>query len=140
MQRGLGLIPRGVSHPRATGLWGLDNNLTRNISAKDPVMIVAVKGLAAGGISLLLAAAIGSSFPAPVYSLVGLLLGSISYGVSILLFVRAAQHWRRPHRRIIWRGSLDWRAVLPGSFPRAAHPGILDRLAGDGFRDSLAAA
>lgn len=73
----------------ATGLWGLDNNLTRNISAKDPAMIVAVKGLAAGGISLLLAAAIGSNFPAPVYILGGLLLGSLSYGVSILLFVRA---------------------------------------------------
>lgn len=30
---------------------GIDNNLTRNISAKDPLAIVTVKGLAAGAFS-----------------------------------------------------------------------------------------
>lgn len=73
----------------ATGLWGLDNNLTRNVSAKDPVMIVAVKGLGAGSISLLLALTLGSKFPDLPFILGGLLLGSLSYGISILLFVRA---------------------------------------------------
>jgi hypothetical protein len=36
--------------------WGMDNNLTRNISAKDPASIGIWKGIAAGGISLALAA------------------------------------------------------------------------------------
>jgi drug/metabolite transporter (DMT)-like permease len=31
----------------ACALWGVDNNFTRNISAKDPFIIVIVKGLAA---------------------------------------------------------------------------------------------
>ncbi len=30
--------------------WGIDNNLTRNISSKDPLIIVIVKGLAAGSL------------------------------------------------------------------------------------------
>ncbi len=73
----------------ATGLWGLDNNLTRNISAKNPLMIVTVKGLAAGSISLILALLIGSQFPNPAAALGAMLLGGFSYGVSILLFVWA---------------------------------------------------
>jgi len=36
-------------------LWGLDNNMTRNIAAKDPFVIVIIKGLGAGLCSLALA-------------------------------------------------------------------------------------
>jgi len=73
----------------ATALWGLDNNLTRNISAKNPLVIVAIKGLAAGTISLLLAVLIGSRFPSPKVILEAMLLGGLSYGLSIVLFVHA---------------------------------------------------
>lgn len=70
-------------------LWGLDNNLTCNISAKDPLIIVTIKGLAAGSFSLLLAAALGNQFPSFNIVLKAMLLGSLSYGVSIVLFVHA---------------------------------------------------
>jgi drug/metabolite transporter (DMT)-like permease len=70
-------------------LWGMDNNFTRNVSAKDPLMIVTIKGLAAGGFSLLLATILGRSFPGILSILFALLLGSISYGVSIVLFIYA---------------------------------------------------
>ena len=70
-------------------LWGLDNNLTCNISAKDPLIIVAVKGLAAGSFSLLLGAALGDHFPSFDIVLKAMLLGSLSYGASIVLFVHA---------------------------------------------------
>jgi len=73
----------------ATGLWGLDNNLTRNISAKNPLVIVAIKGLAAGSLSFLLALMIGSHFPGWKVTLEAMLLGGLSYGLSIVLFVRA---------------------------------------------------
>ncbi|WP_456306414.1 DMT family transporter [Oleomonas cavernae] len=39
--------------------WGIDNNLTRKLSASDPVQIVAVKGLVAGGVNLALALTAG---------------------------------------------------------------------------------
>jgi len=70
-------------------LWGLDNNLTRTISAKDPLSIVIIKGLGAGGFSLILALILQTSFPKPLAVLGAMLLGSLSYGVSIALFILA---------------------------------------------------
>src|SRR4029453_13202492 len=71
----------------ACTLWGLDNNFTRNISAKDPLTIVAWKGLVAGTFSLFLGSLLGQQFPA-LRSILGiLLLGFISYGLSTMLFI-----------------------------------------------------
>jgi len=70
-------------------MWGIDNNLTRNISAKDPLVIVTVKGLGAGLVSIIIAVALGNTFPSPGVTLLALLLGSLSYGLSIFLFVHA---------------------------------------------------
>lgn len=69
--------------------WGIDNNLTRNISSKDPLAIVAIKGLAAGTFSLILALVVGNQIPIWGTIIKALLLGSISYGVSIMLFIKA---------------------------------------------------
>lgn len=68
-------------------LWGLDNNLTRNISAKDPLTIVAWKGLIAGSFSLFLGLGLGQALPAWITILSILLLGFISYGLSTMLFI-----------------------------------------------------
>lgn len=73
-------------------MWGIDNNLTCNISAKDPLEIVLVKGLAAGAFSLGLSFLLGYSLPALGMVLRALLLGCLSYGVSIGLFVLALRN------------------------------------------------
>lgn len=70
-------------------MWGVDNNLTRNISAKDPLVIVTVKGLGAGLVSLIIAVILGNPFPSLTVTLLALLLGSLSYGLSIFLFIYA---------------------------------------------------
>ena len=70
-------------------LWGLDNNFTRNISAKDPMMIVTIKGLGAGSFSLGMALVLGNTLPALGVVLRAMVLGCLSYGVSIVLFIRA---------------------------------------------------
>jgi len=70
-------------------LWGIDNNLTRNISAKDPLTIVTIKGLVAGTFSLALAIMLGNRLPAWNILLGAMILGSMSYGLSITLFIRA---------------------------------------------------
>ena len=70
-------------------MWGLDNNFTRNISAKDPIVIVMVKGLGAGTFSLFLAWVLQNPFPPLRIAAGALLLGSISYGLSITLFILA---------------------------------------------------
>lgn len=71
--------------------WGIDNNLTRQISGKNPVQIAQVKGLIAGTASLSIALVIGSNAPAFGSLVVALILGSISYGASLVLFVQALQ-------------------------------------------------
>ncbi len=70
-------------------LWGLDNNFTRNISGKDPLAIVAWKGLVAGTFSFLLAFFLGNQLPDLRTILYTLLLGFISYGLSTMLFIRS---------------------------------------------------
>lgn len=69
--------------------WGIDNNFTRNISAKNPFTIVTVKGLVAGLFSLILALIINSSIPNLKVIILAMLLGFICYGLSIVLFVFA---------------------------------------------------
>jgi drug/metabolite transporter (DMT)-like permease len=73
-------------------LWGLDNNFTRHISAKNPLIIVGFKGLGAGTFSLVLCAVLGQALPAWNVALLALVLGSISYGISIQLFIVAMRH------------------------------------------------
>lgn len=67
--------------------WGVDNNFTRNISAKNPLTIVAVKGLGAGTFSLVLALLVGQPLPTVGAALGAMVLGSVSYGLSIMFFI-----------------------------------------------------
>ena len=70
-------------------LWGIDNNFTRNVSAKDPLSIVTIKGLSAGIFTLILSIILGFSLPSFKFVLLAMVLGYFSYGLSIVLFIRA---------------------------------------------------
>lgn len=67
--------------------WGIDNNFTRNISAKNPLIIVTVKGIVAGTVSLVIALSAGDRIPGPGIAAAALVLGFFSYGTSIVLFI-----------------------------------------------------
>jgi drug/metabolite transporter (DMT)-like permease len=69
--------------------WAIDNNLTRKISAGDPVRIACIKGLAAGTVNLCAVAAVGAARPAPDSALAAAAVGFLGYGVSLALFVVA---------------------------------------------------
>ena len=86
---GLGLSLGALGVILACVLWGVDNNFTRNISGKDPLVIVAWKGLIAGSFSFLLAWGLGNPFPSFMTILGTLLLGFLSYGLSTFLFIRS---------------------------------------------------
>ena len=69
--------------------WALDNNFTRKVSLADATLIAMVKGLVAGTINVALALWIGTSTPSLLSLGAAGLLGFLSYGVSLVLFVRA---------------------------------------------------
>ena len=72
--------------------WGIDNNLTRKISGSDPSQIAMWKGLTAGSVNTGLALATGAKLPAMSIILAVAAIGFFSYGVSLVLFVRALRH------------------------------------------------
>lgn len=73
----------------ATIAWGLENNLTRQLSHRDPLQIVVIKGLGSGLSSLVLAALLDWGTPNLLAIGLALGLGFVAYGLSITLYVRA---------------------------------------------------
>jgi drug/metabolite transporter (DMT)-like permease len=72
--------------------WAIDNNLTRKVSAADPVQVAMLKGLVAGTANVGIAIALGAQMP-PADSLVAAsLVGLLGYGISLVLFVFALRH------------------------------------------------
>lgn len=72
--------------------WGIDNNLTRKLSAADPVQIAMIKGLAAGAVNLALALSRGATLPALPQIGAAAAIGFLGYGISLVLFVLALRH------------------------------------------------
>ena len=72
--------------------WGIDNNLTRKVSAANPLQIAAIKGMIAGGVNLGLALAIGCTWPGIQTILASAAVGLLGYGVSLTCFVFALRH------------------------------------------------
>lgn len=72
--------------------WAVDNNLTRKLSAGDPVRIAMVKGLVAGAANAALALASGAALPEAAVAAQAAVLGLLAYGVSLVLFVLALRH------------------------------------------------
>ena len=84
-----GDVRGGLAVAGACLAWAIDNNLTQRLSLRDPLAIVQAKGLVGGSLALALAVAIGSKVP-PAHTVAwGLLLGSLSYGASVVLAVYA---------------------------------------------------
>lgn len=72
--------------------WGLENNITRTLSVKDPMQVVILKGFGSGTGSLLISLFIGDTAVKLPYLLLTLLLGFVAYGLSIYLYVYAQRY------------------------------------------------
>jgi len=72
--------------------WAIDNNLTRRVSANDPVMLAMIKGLVAGSVNTVLALSLGAALPSAGSLLGAVVLGFFSYGISLVLFIYALRH------------------------------------------------
>jgi len=72
--------------------WGIDNNLTRKVSAANPVVIATLKGLIAGGVNVALALLMGAAFPNAPILIAAAVVGLLGVGVSLVMFIRALRH------------------------------------------------
>ncbi|MEK6534294.1 MAG: EamA family transporter [Planctomycetota bacterium] len=71
--------------------WGIDNNLTRNISTRNPIQITCIKGFVSGLVSISLAYTLGMAIKWDLTIFYALLLGSFSYGISLVFFIKALE-------------------------------------------------
>jgi len=69
--------------------WGIENNCTRKLSAKDPLQIVLLKGIFSGTTSVIIGFCIGEriTYAWSVFAVLG--VGFIAYGLSIFFYVHA---------------------------------------------------
>lgn len=71
--------------------WGADNNLTRQIAAKDAVQIGVVKSLFAGTVALLAVFLSGGRIEVGPPLAFALVVGAFGYGASLVLFIKALE-------------------------------------------------
>jgi drug/metabolite transporter (DMT)-like permease len=72
--------------------WAIDNNLTRKVSAADPVQVAMLKGLVAGTANVSIALVLGAQVPPGSLLAEAALVGFLGYGISLVLFVFALRH------------------------------------------------
>ena len=73
----------------ATLCWGLENNCTKNLSNKNTYHIVFLKGVFSGLGSLIVAMILREQFANIQYFALALLLGFVTYGLSIFFYIKA---------------------------------------------------
>ena len=105
-------------------LWGIDNNFTRNISSKDPLIIAAIKGIGAGSFSFLLAKILNNPLPDLLVIVWAMLLGCASYGLSIVLFIHAMRCLGAARTSALF-GSAPFVGMLMSLFLFREIPGVL---------------
>ena len=71
--------------------WGFDNHFTALIDGISPAQTTFCKGLVAGAFNLFMGSAVAGDAVRPAAVLLALLVGAVSYGISITLYVTAAQ-------------------------------------------------
>jgi drug/metabolite transporter (DMT)-like permease len=72
--------------------WAIDNNLTRKVSAGDPLQIAGVKGIVAGTVNLTIAWMAGATAPSVFTAVSAVGVGVLGYGLSLICFILALRH------------------------------------------------
>lgn len=110
--------------------WGIENNCTRMLSLKDPLQIVIIKGFGSGFGALMIALAAGGhsggiQIGGILPILLALLLGFVSYGLSIFFYIAAQRELGAARTSIYYAASpfigvlISWivlRDAITGSF------------------------
>ncbi len=86
---GLVVSVPGLMVMAACMLWGMDNNLTRDVEEISSAVLACVKGLVAGVLNTITALVLFSGGAAVLQTAGALLTGAMGYGISLVLFVEA---------------------------------------------------
>nr|WP_301677377.1 DMT family transporter [Methanoculleus sp. FWC-SCC3] len=87
---GLGLSLPALGILLTCLFWAVDNNLGQRLSAKDPLLVIVIKGIGAGTATLLVAVAAGEHLPAPTAVVAAMIVGFLCYGgLTSILFLLA---------------------------------------------------
>jgi drug/metabolite transporter (DMT)-like permease len=92
--------------------WGLDNNLTAVIDRFSAAQITFAKGLVAGVVNIGLGLALSTSSPTAPAVGFALVIGALSYGVSLLLYIAGAQQLGATRSQLVFSTSPLWGLVL----------------------------
>jgi drug/metabolite transporter (DMT)-like permease len=120
---GFGISAGALGVIGACIFWGIDNNLTCNISSKDPVAIGMIKGLGAGAFSLAIALLLGRSLPGLTVIAAALCLGAVSYGLSIAMFILASRGMGAA-RTSAWFGTAPFAGAVLSLLVFREFPGV----------------
>jgi drug/metabolite transporter (DMT)-like permease len=70
--------------------WAIDNNL--QVALLDATWLASVTGIAAGGTNLAIALLVGAEWPSVADTFAALVIGALTYGPSLVLFVVGLRH------------------------------------------------
>lgn len=88
--------------------WGLDNNLTALIDTYSPAQITFAKGSVAGVVNLSLGMLFDPASLTWSAAGMGLLVGALGYGASLLLYVAGAQHLGATRSQLLFSSAPLW--------------------------------
>ncbi len=119
-------VEGGVAGFKAAGLialacicWGIDNHLTALIDGISPAQSTFWKGFIAGSVNLILGLFLGSYQASVMNTAAGLVLGALSYGLSIMLYITSAQNLGATRSQLIFSSAplfgLSFSLLLGGS-------------------------
>lgn len=131
--KGVRLDMGGLLIAGACLAWGIDNNLTRKLSAADPLQIAMIKGLVAGAVNLGVALARGNEMPSAAIVAAAGGVGFLGVGVQPRPFrSRAATPRQRANRRLFLARAIHRRASRACPAAGTLHGTVAGRRSVDG--------
>jgi len=98
--------------------WGIDNHLTALTDGATPQAVTFVKGIMAGAVNLFIGISIANTPMVFNTVLAALVVGSFSYGLSIVLYVTSAQNIGATRGQILFSTAPLWGIILSYIFFR----------------------
>jgi drug/metabolite transporter (DMT)-like permease len=106
-EQAAGFLP-GILILIACICWGLDNHFTALIDGITPTESTIIKGIIAGTVNFIIGLLVSGSFYLDSSILYAMIIGLFSYGISIVLYITAAQNMGAIRSQIFFSSAPFW--------------------------------